>query len=67
MKCSAHERKLEFGNNLVMWDDGEAKARIISRSLAWMNGKIVVLETESEILKRERRYGKCARFWFENY
>lgn len=32
-----------------------------------LDGKIVVLETESEILKRERRYGKCAQFWFENY
>lgn len=35
-----------------MWNDGEVESRIISRSLAWMNGKTVVLETESKILKR---------------
>lgn len=37
-----------------MQDDRELESRITLRSLAWVNVKIVVPETESEILKRER-------------
>lgn len=46
MSWFAHESMLGFSDNiLVMQDDGESESRIISRSLAWVNGKIVVPET----------------------